>query len=173
MKNEDQISLDENYQQIRDRIPQLAISSMMEGRPDHIDRQTYLKITLDNLSGIKWQGAIKIELPLDKLAVLHSIYKPWFETTDEIQKFIPSFKATVLEGTPLPQEFSFLQLDINKNYVCDVDLMMDKRPLIVLRSQDLYSIIDGNHRFWGKVAKELKLNNNIQSVTVIAYVGDI
>jgi hypothetical protein len=154
-------------------IPQLVIDSMMEGRPDHISKEDYFKTTIGRLKGIKWSNPSKVDIPLKSLAVIHHIYHPWFESTEEIQRFVKAYTAAVLTNKPLPQEFSSFQGDIDKKYDTHVDDVINKRPLIVLRKNNQYSIIDGSHRFWGKVSHELKINPKLQAVSVMCYIGDI
>jgi hypothetical protein len=154
-------------------VPQLVIDSMMEGRPSQISEEDFLKTTLKRLKGIVWSGPIKTTIPLKSLAVLHPIYHPWFDFTEETQQFVSAFKNAVITGSKLPAKFDFVQKDIDKKYDIHVDQAIEKRPLIVLRKNKQYSIIDGSHRFWGKVAHELQNNSKVQSVEVKAYIGTI
>ena len=155
-------------------IPKLVIDSMMEGKPDHIDKTVYYNRTLERLKGINWSPTPQIiNIELANLAVLHDVYHPWFNTDQEIQQFVECFKKFVLNGTPLPENFKVFEQDVNKKYDVLVDDMIAKRPLIVLQKENKYSIIDGSHRFWGKVAQELKKDANLKDVQINAYVGKI
>lgn len=146
---------------------------MMEGKPDNKTKEEFLRITQERLKGITWTGPKEVYVMFDKLAVLHPIYHPWFDSSQEIQGFVQEYKKAVLGGTKLPQKYSFVQQDIDKKYDIDVDVMMKKRPLIILQKGNYYSIIDGSHRFWGKVAQELKKDELIKYIQVNAYIGEM
>jgi hypothetical protein len=152
-------------------IPQLVIDSMMEGRPDQISEDDFLKTTLERLEGIIWSGPVETTIPLKSLAVIHPIYHPWFESTQEIQQFVDVYKNAIITGSKLPAKYNFVQKDIDNKYDTHVDQAIENRPLIVLKRDKQYSIIDGSHRFWGKVAYDLQKNPNIQAVDVKAYIG--
>jgi hypothetical protein len=175
MMTKDQVLLEKAYQTVvSNKIPQLVIDSMMEGKPENKSEEEFLKITLERLKGIVWSDRPStFQLAFNQLAVLHPIYHPWFDTTQEIQGFVKEYKKAVLNKTKLPQEYSFVQQDIDKTYNVDVDEMMKRRPLIMLQKGNRYSIIDGNHRFWGKAAQELRKDENIEYVSVNAFVGRI
>ena len=168
-----QIILDESANLRLEGIPQLVIDSMMEGRPEWISKADFLKQTLERLKGIVWSGPVKVTIPLSSLARLHPVYHAWFETTEETQRFVKAFKDAILTGSRLPTKFDFVQKDIDKKYDIHVDAAIEKRPLIVLRKGNQYSVIDGSHRFWGKLAHDLQTNPNTQAVNVKAYIGDI
>jgi len=133
---------------------------------------------IDKIKSLYWSSYPSTELIYIKdLKVTDKLYNCFwnFKQQEDLDTFLTTFKRCVLEDNIDLYNISYRKHDIkkivNKEYLNDIDDVLEKEPILIFKKNRNIAIVDGMHRFLGKYAKELKNNFNTDSILIKCYLA--